>query len=105
MEAADSGAAHGWFIACLVQNRHVRLTVVISAGKSFLACALGEHAGSLGYKVKFYMVRRLLDELKLARQEGHELKSFEKIKRLDLLIVDDFGMRKLEGQQQNDFER
>ena len=24
---------------------------------------------------------------------------------LDLLIIDDFGMKKLEGQQQNDFEQ
>ena len=84
-------------------------TIVISGptgtGKSFLACALGEHACRLGYKVKYYTVGRLLDELKLARIEGHELKFFKKIENLDLLIIDDFGMKKLEGQQQNDFEQ
>ena len=41
---------------------------------TFLACALGEGACRLGYKVKYYTVSRLLDELKLARIEGHELK-------------------------------
>ena len=66
---------------------------------------LGERACRLGYKVKYYTVSRLLDELKLARLEGHELKFFEKIERLDLIIIDDFGMLKLEGQQQNDFEQ
>ena len=30
---------------------------------------------------------------------------FEKIERLDLIIIDDFGLLKLEGQQQNDFEQ
>ena len=45
----------------------------------------------MGYKVKYYTVSRLLDELKLARIEGHELKFFEKIERLDLIIIDDFG--------------
>lgn len=84
-------------------------TIIISGptgtGKSFLACALGEGACRLGYKVKYYTVSRLLDELKLARIEGHELKFFEKIERLDLIIIDDFGMLKLEGQQQNDFEQ
>lgn len=29
----------------------------------------------------------------------------EKIERLDLIIIDDFGMLRLEGQQQNDFEQ
>lgn len=84
-------------------------TIIISGptgtGKSFLACALGKRACRLGYKVRYYTVSRLLDELKLARLEGHELKFFEKIEHLDLLIIDDFGMRKLEGQQQNDFEQ
>ena len=46
-----------------------------------------------------------MDELKLARLEGHELKFFEKIEHLDLLIIDDFGMKRLEDQQQNDFEQ
>lgn len=46
-----------------------------------------------------------MDELKLARLEGHELKFFEKVEHMDLLIIDDFGMRRLEGQQQNDFEQ
>jgi len=84
-------------------------TIVISGptgtGKSFLACALGERACRLGYKVKYYTVNRLMDELKLARLEGHELKFFEKVEHLDLLIIDDFGMKRLEGQQQNDFEQ
>jgi DNA replication protein DnaC len=84
-------------------------TIIISGptgtGKSFLATALGERACRLGYRVRYYTVQRMLDELKLARLEGKELKFFEKIEQLDLLIIDDFGMKKLEGQQQNDFEQ
>ena len=74
-------------------------------GKSFMATALGERACRLGYRVRYYTVQRMLDELRLARLEGHELRFFEKIEQLDLLIIDDFGMKKLEGQQQNDFEQ
>lgn len=84
-------------------------TIIISGptgtGKSFLATALGERACRLGYRVRYYTVQRMLDELKLARLEGKELKFFEKMEQLDLLILDDFGMKKLEGQQQNDFEQ
>ena len=84
-------------------------TIVITGptgtSKSFLASALGERACWQGYKVKYYTISRLLDEVKLARLEGKELKFFEKIENLDLLIIDDFGMKKLEEQQQNDFEQ
>ena len=77
-------------------------TIIITGptgtGKSFLASALGERACRQGYKVKYYTIARLLDEVKLARIEGKELKFFEKIESLDLLIIDDFGMKKLEGQ-------
>ncbi len=66
---------------------------------------MGESACRLGYRVKYYTLARLLDEVRLARLEGKELKFFEKMEHLDLLIIDDFGMKKLEGQQQNDFEQ
>ena len=44
-----------------------------------------------------------MDELKPARLERHEIKFFEKVEHLNLPIIDDFGMKYLEGQQQNDF--
>lgn len=37
-------------------------------------------------------------------QEVH-LSRYNQIEHLDLLIIDDFGMKRLEGQQQNDFEQ
>jgi DNA replication protein DnaC len=111
LETSESRGIPAGAITQLATGEYLKnsATIVISGptgtGKSFLACALGERACRLGYKVKYYTVNRLLDELKLARLEGHELKFFEKIEHLDLLIIDDFGMKKLEGQQQNDFEQ
>ena len=111
LEASDARGIPAGAVSQLATGEYLKAgaTIIISGstgtGKSFLACALGEGACRLGYKVKYYTVSRLLDELKLARIEGHELKFFEKIERLDLIIIDDFGMLKLEGQQQNDFEQ
>ena len=62
---------------------------------------LGESACRLVY----YTLARLLDVIRLARLEGKELKFFKKMEHLDLLIIDDFGMKKLEDQQKNDFEQ
>ena len=111
LETSDARGIPAGAITQLASGEYLKngATIIISGptgtGKSYLACALGERACRLGYKVKYYTVNRLLDELKLARLEGHELKFFERMEHLDLLIIDDFGMKRLEGSQQNDFEQ
>ena len=111
LETSESRGISAGIISQLSTGEYINqgATVVISGptgtGKSFLATALGESACRLGYRVKYYTLARLLDEVRLARLEGKELKFFEKMEHLDLLIIDDFGMKKLEGQQQNDFEQ
>jgi DNA replication protein DnaC len=40
------------------------------AGKSFVACALGNQAAREGYSVRYQRLSRLLDELAMARAEG-----------------------------------
>jgi len=83
----------------------VLITGACGCGKSFLAAALGDKACRMGYHVCYYNMQKLLDAIKLARMEGHEMRFFDKLIKCDLLILDDFGMKKLEGQQQNDFEQ
>lgn len=84
LEASDARGIPAGAVSQLATGEYLKAgaTIIISGptgtGKSFLACALGEGACRLGYKVKYYTVSRLLDELKLARIEGHELKFFEK---------------------------
>jgi DNA replication protein DnaC len=111
LDTCESRGISAGAIAQLASGEYLKngTTIIITGptgtGKSFIASALGERACRLGYRVRYYTVQRMLDELKLARLEGRELKFFEKMEQLDLLIIDDFGMKKLEGQQQNDFEQ
>ena len=79
------------------------VTGASGCGKSFLATALGYKACFQGYRVQYYNMQKLLAQLKLSRIEGVSIKLFEKIAKADLLIIDDFGMNVLEGNQQNDF--
>ena len=74
-------------------------------GKSFLACALGNKACRLGYKVAYYTMQKLMDVIIVARIEGKDQKLLGKLNKLDVLIIDDFGMKPIDGQQQNDFEQ
>jgi len=47
----------------------------------------------------------LIETLRLVHLEGRETNFFRKLCSHELLIIDDFGMVKLEGQLQHDFEQ
>ena len=48
-------------------------------------------------------MQKLLEAINLARIASTISKFFDKVADIDLLIIDDFGMKKLEGQQLLDF--
>jgi DNA replication protein DnaC len=65
------------------------------AGKSHLAQAIGQAAILLGYKVLYREVHVLLDELAEAIANGTRKDYMQSVATVPLLILDDFGMRKL----------
>lgn len=67
-------------------------------GKSYLATALGYQACIDGYRVKYYNTTRLLAKLKMAKAEGSYLKELARIERLQLIILDDFGLHPMDHQ-------
>ena len=64
-------------------------------GKSHLAQAIGQAAIQQGYKVLYRETHVLLDELAEAVADGTRKEYMESVATVPLLIVDDFGMRKL----------
>ena len=68
-------------------------------GKSFLASALGHQACQLGYKVYYRNCSKLFDQLKMAKADGSYINEINRIEKLDLLILDDFGLRPLDNSQ------
>ena len=85
------------------------MTLVITGpagtGKSYFSCALGDRACRNGLKVLYFTMNMLLENLKLVHLEGRETNFFRRINAHDLLIIDDFGMVKLDGQIQHDFKQ
>ncbi|MFZ9661915.1 MAG: IS21-like element helper ATPase IstB [Chitinophagaceae bacterium] len=77
---------------------NVLITGSTGTGKSFLACALGNQACSMGYKVLYANTTRLLTQLKLAKADGSAIKEMARIEKHDLLILDDFGIQPLDLQ-------
>jgi len=64
-------------------------------GKSHLAQALGQAAIQQGYRVLYRETHALLDDLAEAALDGERKNFLESLVTVPLLIIDDFGMRKL----------
>jgi len=82
--------------------QNILLTGMTGTGKSFLAQALARRAISLGYSAKYYRINTLLEEIKMARLDGSYTKTLAKISKFKLLLLDDFGITPLKGDEIND---
>ena len=71
-------------------------------GKSHLAQALGHQAVRKGHDVLFLTQSQLLGSLNKARAIGSYERKFHSLARVDLLIVDDFGLKPLRSPQDED---
>ena len=80
----------------LADNRYIKkpqnlvLTGATGSGKSFIACALGNHACQNGFKAIYVRLPDLLTEMAMARAEHQLEKVQSKYKKCDLLILDEF---------------
>jgi len=79
------------------------ITGATGCGKSFIASALGHRACRQGYTVSYHNMQKLLIQLKMARLDDSIIKFFDRLAKTDLIIIDDFGLTTLQGQQQTDF--
>jgi len=80
----------------ILQGKHILITGKAGCGKTWLSCALGRQACLLGYKVKFYNMIKLSEEIAAATLTGNYLKFIERLMKFDLVILDDFGLRNLD---------
>lgn len=86
----------------LDEGRPLVLIGQTGVGKSFLAQAAGLHACSSGKSALFLSVSYFLEQQALARATGTYLKFRDKMIRPDLLVLDDFGMRKFTAMEAED---
>lgn len=87
----------------LTEAKNVILMGNPGVGKTHLAQALGLEALKLGYQVRFAHIHELLEEFRKARALGRFTNQLHKLLRVDLLILDELGFRKITGQELDDF--
>jgi DNA replication protein DnaC len=71
-------------------------------GKSWIACALGHKACRDDRSVLYHRVPRLLEMLTLARGDGRYGRMLKNLARVQLLILDDWGLAPLTAEQRRD---
>lgn len=86
----------------IARGESVLITGSTGCGKSFLASALGHQACLHGYSVIYFNTQKFMLRTKMARSDGSILKYFDKIAKTSLVILDDFGLTRMEQQQQFD---
>ena len=81
------------------RKQNVIISGSTGLGKSFLASALGHQACQQEFKVYYRNCSKLFDELKIAKADGSYIKEINRIEKLDLIILDDFGLKPLDNNQ------
>ena len=74
----------------------------VGVGKTFLACALGHAACRAGHDVLFLRADRMFQWLRQSRADHSTEKALRRLLAPDLLVVDDFGLRRLTAEQSSD---
>ena len=80
--------AGGW----TTNHENVLLTGPTGVGKTWIACALAHQACRDGRSAFYQRVPRLLHTLHVARADGSYARVLSRLARVDVLILDDFGL-------------
>ena len=83
------------------KKENIILTGASGVGKSYLAQALGHQACLMELKTQYHITSRLFNRLKLAKVDGTYDKELKKLIKVDLLILDDFGLQAFDNYARN----
>jgi DNA replication protein DnaC len=83
-------------------KEQIILTGQTGTGKTWLACAFGHQAARLDHSVLYARMPRLFEDMAMARLDGRFPKLVDKLARVQLLILDDWGTHGLTDQQRLD---
>jgi DNA replication protein DnaC len=86
----------------VAEHQNVLITGATGTGKSFIACALAHQACRRGYRAFYRRASRLFDDLRLARADGTYSRLLGKLARMDVLVLDDWGLAPPQDQERRD---
>ena len=88
--------------AWIAQHRNLILIGPTGIGKSWLGEAFAERACRSGYAAYCVRASRLFHELHVARGDGSYTRMLARLAKLDLLVIDDWGLAQLTSAERHD---
>ncbi|AHK78601.1 ATPase AAA [Ectothiorhodospira haloalkaliphila] len=90
--------------ACQWVKEHLNILITgpTGVGKTWLACALAHKACREGHTAHYVRLTRLLRELSIAKGDGQYAKLLANLAKVDVLILDDWGLMKLNAENRRD---
>lgn len=83
-------------------HSNIVITGMTGTGKTYLGCALAQLACRLGRRALYRRVPRLLEETALAHADGSFQRLLTKLAKLDVLVLDDWGLAPLRDPERRD---
>ena len=74
------------------EQQNVIITGPTGVGKTYVACAFAQQACRKGFSALYRRASRLFDEMALARADGSYVRVLAKLARIDVLVIDDWGL-------------
>jgi DNA replication protein DnaC len=78
------------------RSENILITGATGCGKSYLACALGRQACTLGYKTAYFGMARFLERVAQSKLDGTYAKFINYLDKTKLIVLDDFGLHPLD---------
>ena len=79
------------------RHQNLLITGLTGCGKTYLACVLGYQACTLGMKVLYLSMNHFVDMLRQARVDGSWNEFLAKLRKIELIILDDFGLQPMDS--------
>lgn len=70
-------------------------------GKTYIACAIASNACNFGYRVRYFRLSKLKEQVRLSFADGSYSKFLQYLARLQLLVIDDFGIEVMDEPTRN----
>ncbi|WP_022943128.1 IS21-like element helper ATPase IstB [Psychromonas hadalis] len=86
----------------LTHHQNLIFTGATGCGKTFMGCAIGQHFCQQGKSVRYFRLKGLQEHLQRVHGDGSYSRFLTQLSKCDILIIDDWGMESLTGQQRSD---
>lgn len=80
----------------LQHHQNLLITGSTGCGKSYLSCAIGRYFCRQGLSVRYYRLKSLLEDMRLAQADGSYPRLLAQLTKVNILQLDDWGMETMD---------